>query len=77
MTTLIIGAAGMIGRKIATTLSNETLILADVVAATPLPGATILTLDLTAPDAPQRLLETKPATIYHLAAIGLATLKVR
>ena len=35
MTTLIIGAAGMIGRKIATTLSNETLILADVVAAPP------------------------------------------
>ena len=57
MTTLIIGAAGMIGRKIATTLSNETL-----------------TLDLTAP---QLLLETRPATIYHLAAIGLATLKVR
>ena len=60
MTTLIIGAAGMIGRKIATTLSNETLILADV-----------------APDAHQRLLETRPATNYHLAAIGLATLKVR
>ena len=52
MTTLIIGAAGMIGRKIATTLSNEALILADVVAAAPQPGATILTLDLTAPDAP-------------------------
>ena len=69
MTTLIIGAAGMIGRKIATTLSNEALILADVVAAAPLPGATILTLDLTAPDAPQHLIAHKPATIYHLAAI--------
>ena len=74
MTTLIIGAAGMIGRKIATTLSNEALILADALPPAPLPGATILTLDLTAP---QRLLECRPATNYHLAAIGLATLKVR
>ena len=69
MTTLIIGAAGMIGRKIATSLSNEALILADAAPADPLPGAQILTLDLTAPDAPARLLATRPATIYHLAAI--------
>ncbi|MBC7477135.1 MAG: SDR family oxidoreductase [Pseudorhodobacter sp.] len=69
MTILIIGAAGMIGRKIAASLANEPLVLADVVPADPLPGAEVLTLDLTAPDAPQRLLASRPATIYHLAAI--------
>lgn len=69
MTNLIVGAAGMIGAKIAKSLSNETLVLADVVPATPLPGSTVLTFDLTAPDAATRLLETRPSTIYHLAAI--------
>ena len=69
MTSLIIGAAGMIGRKLATSLSNKALILADVIPATALPGAVILTLDLTAPDAPGLLLERRPATIYHLAAV--------
>ena len=69
MTSLIIGAAGIIGAKIAVSLSNEALVLADVVPAQPLPGATVLTLDLTNPDAPAHLLETRPATIYHLAAI--------
>ena len=69
MTILIVGAAGMIGRKIAASLANEPLVLADVVAASPLPGAEVLTLDLTAADAAQRLLATRPATIYHLAAI--------
>ena len=69
MTNLIIGAAGMIGAKIAKSLSNETLVLADAVPATPLPGSTVLTLDLTAPDAATQLLASKPSTIYHLAAI--------
>ena len=69
MTILIIGAAGMIGRKLAASLANQPLILADAVPADPLPGAQILTLELTAPDAAQRLLAQKPATIYHLAAI--------
>ena len=59
----------MIGRKIAASLANETLILADVVPSDPLPGATILTLDLTAPDAAQRLLSARPDTIYNLAAV--------
>jgi len=69
MTNLIIGAAGMIGRKIATSLANEALILADVVPAEALPGAEILTVNLTDPDAPELLLATRPETIYHLAAI--------
>lgn len=69
MTNLIIGAAGMIGSKIAKSLSNEKLVLADVVPASALPGSSVLTLDLTAPDAATLLLETRPTTIYHLAAI--------
>lgn len=69
MTILIIGAAGMIGHKIATSLSNEALILADVVPSPALPGSEVLTFDLTAPDAAQRLIATRPDTIYHLAAI--------
>ena len=69
MTALIIGAAGMIGGKLATSLSNEPLILADAAPAAALPGADILTLDLTAPDAATRLIAQRPATIYHLAAI--------
>ncbi len=69
MTSLIIGAAGMIGHKLATTLSNEALILADAVAPAPLPGAQVLTLDLVDPATPARLLATRPATIYHLAAV--------
>ena len=69
MTILIIGAAGMIGRKIAASLANEALILADVMPAEPLPGAQVLTFDLTSADAPVQLLSSRPDTIYHLAAI--------
>jgi D-erythronate 2-dehydrogenase len=71
MTSLIIGAAGMIGHRIAQSLGaeGEPLILADVVPAASLPGAEVLTLDLAAPDAPAQLLARRPATIYHLAAV--------
>ena len=69
MSTLIIGAAGMIGRKLATALSNRPLTLADAVPPDPLPGAQTLTLNLTAPSAAQTLIAQKPATIYHLAAV--------
>ena len=69
MTSLIIGAAGMIGARIAASLSNEALILADAVPPAPLPGAETMTLELTAQGATSRLIEKRPATIYHLAAI--------
>ena len=69
MTSLIIGAAGMIGARIAASLADQPVTLADVVPAPARDGATILTLDLTAPDAPARLIADRPATIYHLAAI--------
>ena len=69
MTILIIGAAGMIGARIAASLANDDLVLADVAPATAMPGASILTLNLTDADAPARLLASRPHTIYHLAAI--------
>lgn len=67
---LILGAAGMIGRKLAAQLSldGHRLTLADVVAPPPLPNATCLTLDLTASAAPA-LIASRPEAIIHLAAI--------
>jgi UDP-glucose 4-epimerase len=66
---LILGAAGMIGRKLAASLApDHTLTLADVVPPPALPGATLLTLDLTAAAA-QTLIAGRPDAIIHLAAI--------
>lgn len=67
---LILGAAGMIGRKLAASLAAEghRLTLADVVAPPALPGATGLTLDLTAAAAPG-LIAGRPDAIIHLAAV--------
>ena len=69
MTILIIGAAGMIGRKLAGSFQTEPLILADAFAPPDQANATCLTLDLTAPDTPAKLLATKPEVIFHLAAV--------
>ncbi len=72
---LIIGAAGMIGRKLATTIAGGALpatrlTLADVILP-PAPNAAAgtLALDLTDPTAAQRLIAGKPDLIFHLAAI--------
>jgi D-erythronate 2-dehydrogenase len=78
---LILGAAGMIGRKItAALLAKGTaggrkitgLTLADIVAA-PSPATAIpcelVTLAFEAPDSPVRLLARRPDVIIHLAAI--------
>jgi D-erythronate 2-dehydrogenase len=74
---LILGAAGMIGQKLATAIAGGALpathlTLADVIlpAAPDFAGQmTTLALNLTAPDAPARLLSAKPDIIFHLAAI--------
>lgn len=71
---LILGAAGMIGRKLtaalqAGALPYTRLTLADVIAPPGPPGATTLALNLTDPDAPARLLAGRPDLIFHLAAI--------
>ena len=79
---LIIGAAGMIGRKLAEDLAarppNELnpidrLTLADVVPPQVPPGfmghVDTLAVDLTVPGVAETLLANKPDLIYHLAAI--------
>lgn len=80
MHVLILGAGGMIGRKLAAAIADQgigglpvaRLTLADV-AIPPLPALSgtgrALGLDLTAADAPARLLDGRPDLIFHLAAI--------
>ncbi|MGE5638588.1 MAG: D-erythronate dehydrogenase [Clostridia bacterium] len=65
---LIIGAAGMIGRKLSERLQRERageLILHDVV---PFEGASEVS-DLSAPGAAEKLVARRPETIFHLAAV--------
>jgi nucleoside-diphosphate-sugar epimerase len=81
MHVLILGAAGMIGRKLAESLVSRPLdgpavtkmTLADVVLPTVPAGfdgdAEAVAVDLAAPGAAQALLASKPDLIYHLAAI--------
>jgi nucleoside-diphosphate-sugar epimerase len=63
--TLIIGAAGMIGRKLAAQLPRQDLILHDVV---PFDGASFVS-DLSAPGEAEKLVASRPGLIFHLAAI--------
>jgi D-erythronate 2-dehydrogenase len=63
--TLIIGAAGMIGRKLSAQLAGEELILQDVV---PFDGATLVS-DLSAPGEAEKLVASRPGLIFHLAAV--------
>ena len=75
MKILIIGAAGMLGRKLtASLLANPlwpdmTLVLADVVAPAPVAGAQCLTVDLASPATATTLIAHRPDVIFHLAAI--------
>jgi D-erythronate 2-dehydrogenase len=74
---LIIGAAGMLGRKLAAAIAGGALpatriTLADVVAPQAPYGAIqtdTLTLNLTDPGMPAHLLAGRPDVIFHLAAI--------
>jgi D-erythronate 2-dehydrogenase len=63
--TLIIGAAGMIGRKLAARLPKDDLILHDVV---PFDGASAVS-DLSAPGEAEKLIARRPELIFHLAAV--------
>jgi nucleoside-diphosphate-sugar epimerase len=81
MRVLVIGAAGMVGRKlVAAMLASGTLgdraisglVLADVIAPqVPPSGIPVETvaMDLSAPDAASRLVAGRPDVIFHLAAI--------
>lgn len=71
---LILGAAGMLGRKLTAAilggaLTHDGLTLADVVAPPSVPGARSLAVDLTDAGAPARLLTDRPGLIFHLAAV--------
>ncbi len=63
--TLVIGAAGMIGRKLVQALDTKDLILHDVV---PFEGASAVS-DLSAPGEAEKLLAARPGLIFHLAAV--------
>ncbi|CAN7317871.1 D-erythronate dehydrogenase [Devosia sp. LjRoot3] len=81
MKILVIGAAGMVGRKLTAALLKagqvggrdiSTLVLADVVKPdTPSASIPIEThsLDLSAPEAAEKLIVSRPDLIFHLAAI--------
>jgi nucleoside-diphosphate-sugar epimerase len=64
---LVIGAAGMIGRKLVRRLAAEgaALTLHDVV---PFEGASVVS-DLSAPGAADKLVAARPEVIFHLAAV--------
>ena len=65
MKTLVIGAGGMIGRKLTAALPGEDLILHDVV---PFEGASAVS-DLSTPGEAEKLLAARPQLIFHLAAV--------
>jgi nucleoside-diphosphate-sugar epimerase len=77
MKILVIGAAGMIGRKLCERLLKDghvgggeigDLAMADAVPGD-LVGARSIMVDLAKPDAPAVLLASKPDLIFHLAAV--------
>jgi len=63
--TLVIGAGGMIGRKLAARLPKDGLILHDVV---PFEGASLVS-DLSTPGEAEKLVAPRPELIFHLAAV--------
>jgi nucleoside-diphosphate-sugar epimerase len=71
---LILGAAGMLGRKLTAAITGGALpftrlTLADVVTPPAQPGAALLALNLTDPGAAATLVQDRPDLIFHLAAI--------
>ncbi len=71
---LILGAAGMLGRKLAAAITGgalpfSRLTLADVAAPPPVDGAATLALNLADPGAAAILLKDRPDLIFHLAAV--------
>ena len=67
---LVVGAAGMIGRKLVERLgTTHELLLHDVVPPTANFPATTLCSDLSAPGEAEKLVAGRPELIFHLAAI--------
>ncbi|WP_242678993.1 NAD-dependent epimerase/dehydratase family protein [Rhodobacter calidifons] len=74
MPILILGAAGMLGRKLTAAIMGgalpfSRLTLADVVAPPPVDGAVTLALNLADPGAAAILVKDRPGLIFHLAAV--------
>lgn len=74
MDVLVLGAAGMLGRKLVAALAGGALgpvrlTLADVAMPPAPPGAVARALDVTAPGAMAALVAGRPALVFHLAAI--------
>lgn len=81
MKVLVIGAAGMVGRKLVAAMlaagqvggrAISTLVLADIVEPAPLDSPIPLSLvasDLSEPGAAEKLIAGRPDLIFHLAAI--------
>ncbi len=71
---LILGAAGMLGRKLTQAITGgalpyDRLTLADVVTPPAVAGATSLAVNLTDAKAAGRLIRDRPDLIFHLAAV--------
>lgn len=71
---LILGAAGMLGGKLAEAiaggaLAHNRLTLADVVAPSTVAGATSLAVNLTQAGVAEQLIKDRPDLIFHLAAV--------
>jgi D-erythronate 2-dehydrogenase len=71
---LILGAAGMLGRKLTAAITggalpHDRLTLADVVAPPSAAKARTLAVNLTDPAAPALVLQDRPDLIFHLAAV--------
>lgn len=71
---LILGAAGMLGRKLTQAITGgalafDRLTLADVVAPGSVAGAVSLAVNLTEAGAAEQLVKDRPDLIFHLAAI--------
>jgi D-erythronate 2-dehydrogenase len=71
---LILGAAGMLGRKLTAAITGgalpfSRLTLADVVAPPPVEGARGLALNLADPGVAGQLVQDRPDLIFHLAAV--------
>jgi nucleoside-diphosphate-sugar epimerase len=80
MKVMIVGAAGMLGRKLSARIAVEgiggqavdSLVLADVVTPDKPPTRTVVethAIDLAAPGSAERLVRDRPDLIFHLAAV--------
>ncbi len=68
---LVLGAGGMLGRKLVAALGDrlDRLALHDIVMPEPPTGAVASASDLSAPGEAERLVASRPDTIFHLAAV--------